>query len=335
MNLATTYLGLRLRTPLVPSASPLSETVDGIRQMEDAGAAAVVLHSLFQEQIVADRYELHHRLTQGTESYAESLTYLPEPQELQVGPEAYLQLVANAKAAVEVPLIASLNGATLGGWTEYAAQIEQAGADALELNLYSIPTNPNLMAAQIEESYLEIVAAVRAAVRIPVAVKLSPYFTNVANVAKRLVETGADGLVLFNRFYQPDIDLETLSVMPNLQLSTPMALRLPLRWLAILYGRVNASLAATSGIHTGQDALKVLMAGADVAMLCSALLRHGIDHLKTIESAMRAWMQEHECESVEQIKGSMSQRHCPNPSEFERVQYIHALSTHSQVHARG
>jgi dihydroorotate dehydrogenase (fumarate) len=335
MNLATTYLGLRLRTPLVPSASPLSETVDGIRQMEDAGAAAVVLHSLFQEQIVADRYELHHRLTQGTESYAESLTYFPEPHELKVGPEIYLQLVANAKAAVDIPVIASLNGATLGGWTDYAGQIEQAGADALELNLYSIPTDPNLTATDIEDDYLSIVRAVRSAVRIPVAVKLSPYFTNVANMAKRLVETGADGLVLFNRFYQPDIDLETLSVTPNLLLSTPMALRLPLRWLAILYGRVNASLAATSGIHTGQDALKVLMAGADVAMLCSALLRHGIGHLRTIESAMRAWMEEHECESVEQIKGSVSQRHCPNPSEFERVQYIHALSTYSPLHTRG
>lgn len=334
MNLKTTYLGLRLRTPLVASASPLSDTVDHISRLEDAGAAAVVLHSIFQEQISADRRELHHHLTHGTESFAESLTYFPEPHELKVGSESYLQLIENAKATVEIPIIASLNGATLGGWTAYAAQIEQAGADALELNIYSIPTDLDRTAAAIEDSYLEIVSAVQGVVGIPVAVKLSPYFTNVANMAKRLVEAGADGLVLFNRFYQPDIDLESLTVTPNLLLSTPMAMRLPLRWLAILSGRVKASLAATSGIHTGFDALKMLMAGADVTMLCSALLRHGIDYIKTIESTMCGWMSEHEYESVAQLKGSMSQKNSPDPSAFERVQYIHALSTYSQTHPR-
>jgi dihydroorotate dehydrogenase (fumarate) len=334
MNLKTTYLGIRLRTPLVPSASPLSDTVDDVRRMEDAGAAAVVLHSIFQEQITTDRHALHHHLTHGTESFAESLTYFPEPHEIKVGPESYLQLIENAKATVEIPIIASLNGVTLGGWTAYARQIEQAGADALELNIYSIPTDLERTAAAIEDSYLEIVSAVRAVVRIPVAVKLSPYFTNVANMAKRLVETGADGLVLFNRFYQPDIDLENLAVTPNLLLSTPMAMRLPLRWLAILHGRIKASLAATSGIHTGFDALKMLMAGADVTMLCSVLLRHGIDHIKTVESTMSGWMSEHEYESVAQLKGSMSQQNSLDPSAFERVQYIHALSTYSQTHPK-
>jgi dihydroorotate dehydrogenase (fumarate) len=334
MNLKTTYLGLRLRTPLVASASPLSDTVGDIRKLEDAGAAAVVLHSIFQEQITADRHELHHHLTQGTESFAESLTYFPEPHEIKVGPESYLQLIQGTKESVDIPIVASLNGATLGGWTTYATQIQQAGADALELNIYSIPTNLDRSAAEIEDSYLEVVRAVRKVVRIPVAVKLSPYFTNMANMAKRLVESGADGLILFNRFYQPDIDLETLSVAPNLLLSTPMAMRLPLRWLAILYGKLKASLAATSGIHTGQDALKMLMAGADVTMLCSVLLRHGIDHIKTIESTMSGWMSEHEYESVAQLKGSMSQKNCPDPSAFERVQYIHALSTYSQTHPK-
>jgi len=334
MNLKTTYLGLRLRTPLVASASPLSDTVDDIRRLEDAGAAAVVLHSIFQEQITAERHELHHHLTHGTESFAESLTYFPEPHEIKVSAESYLQLIEDAKESVDIPIIASLNGATIGGWTGYAAQIERAGADALELNIYSIPTNLERTAAAIEDDYIEIVRAVRAVVTIPVAVKLSPYFTNMANMAKRLVESGADGLVLFNRFYQPDIDLNTLTVTPNLLLSTPMAMRLPLRWLAILYGQLKASLAATSGIHSGLDVLKMLMAGADVTMLCSVLLRHGIDYIKTIEPTVCGWMIEHDYDSVAQLKGSMSQKNCPDPSAFERVQYIHALSSYSQTHPK-
>src|ERR1041385_4400905 len=249
MDLTTNYLGLKLRTPLVPSASPLSDDITKIKQMEDAGAPAVVLYSLFEEQLRLERAELHHHLTHGTESFPEALTYFPEPAEFHVGPEQYLKHIARAKAAVKIPIIASLNGSPRRGGTDSAERIEQAGADALELNIYSIPANPELTAQDVEAAYGDITQAVKSAVTIPVAVKLSPFFTNFANVAKRLADAGADGLVLFNRFYQPDIDLETLEVTPNVLLSTPMAMRLPLRWMAILYGRVRASLAATSGIH--------------------------------------------------------------------------------------
>jgi dihydroorotate dehydrogenase (fumarate) len=328
MNLSTTYLGLTLRNPLVVSAcAPLSEDLDNIKRMEDHGAAAVVLYSLFEEQLRLERHELHHHLTQGTESYPEALTYFPEPEEFHVGPEQYLKHIARAKAAVNIPIIASLNGSTLGGWTDYARQIQQAGADALELNIYSIPTDPNLTAAEIEAVYVDIVKAVRAVVTIPLAIKLSPFFTNFANVAKRLVDAGANGLVLFNRFYQPDIDLETLEVTPNLLLSTPMAMRLPLRWIAILSGRLPASLAATSGIHRAADVIKMLMVGADVTCLCSALLRHGIRHIATVEKELRQWLEEHEYESVRQLKGCLSQCKCHDPSAYERAQYMRAIST--------
>jgi dihydroorotate dehydrogenase (fumarate) len=328
MDLSTTYLGLTLRNPLVVSAcAPLSEDLDNIKRMEDHGAAAVVLYSLFEEQLRLERHELHHHLTQGTESYPEALTYFPEPEEFHVGPEQYLKHIARAKATVNIPVIASLNGSTLGGWTEYARQIQQAGADALELNIYSIPTDPNVTAAEVEAVYVDIVKAVRSAVTIPLAVKLSPFFTNFANVAKRLVDAGANGLVLFNRFYQPDIDLETLEVTPNLLLSTPMAMRLPLRWIAILYGRLPASLAATSGIHRAADVIKMLMVGADVTCLCSALLRHGIRHIATVEKELRQWLEEHEYESVRQLKGSLSQIKCHDPSAYERAQYMRAISS--------
>jgi dihydroorotate dehydrogenase (fumarate) len=328
MDLSTTYLGLKLRTPLVPSAAaPLTEDLDDIKRMEDHGAAAVVLYSLFEEQLRLERHELHHHLTHGTESFPEALTYFPEPAEFHVGPEQYLKHIARAKAAVDIPIIASLNGSTLGGWTEYARQIQQAGADALELNIYSIPTDPDLTAADVEAVYVDIVKAVRSVVTIPVAVKLSPFFTNFANVAKRLVDAGANGLVLFNRFYQPDIDLETLEVTPNILFSTPMAMRLPLRWTAILHGRVNASLAATSGIHRATDVIKMLLVGADVTCLCSVLLRHGIKQIAVIESEMKVWMRQREYESVEQLKGSLSQRKCEDPSAYERAQYMRAIST--------
>jgi dihydroorotate dehydrogenase (fumarate) len=330
MNLSTTYLGLKLRTPLVPSASPLSDNLDDIRRMEDCGASAVVLYSLFEEQIRQERHELHHYLTEGTESFAEALTYFPEPSEFRIGPEEYVQHVAKAKEAVKIPVIASLNGTTIGGWTDYAKQIEQAGADALELNIYYIPTELHISSTQVENTYLDILAAVRAVVQIPIAVKLSPYFSSFGNMARRLVEAGANALVLFNRFYQPDIDLETLEVSPNVLLSTPMAMRLPLRWIAILHGRIQADLAATSGIHRATDALKMLMAGADATMLCSVLLRRGIGHIRDIEAEMRAWMEEHEYESVDQLKGSMSQRNSPDPSAFERAQYIRSLSTYKR-----
>jgi dihydroorotate dehydrogenase (fumarate) len=322
---------MKLRTPLVPSASPLSEEIDNIKRMEDAGASAVALSSLFEEQLLLDRYELHHHLTHGTESFAEAPTYIPEPDHIRLGAEDYLERLRKAKEAVAIPIIASLNGVTIGGWTDYANLIQEAGADALELNIYYIPTDPALTGAEVEQTYLDILTIVKSLVTIPVAVKLSPFFSNLANMASRLDEAGADALVLFNRFYQPDIDLDNLVVRPNVILSTPHALRLPLRWIAILYGRIRADLAATSGIHTAQDVIKMLMAGANVTMLCSVLLRHGINHIRLIEQGTRQWMEEREYESVRQMRGSMSQIHCANPAEFERAQYVRALQSFKAV----
>ncbi|HEY3600816.1 MAG TPA: dihydroorotate dehydrogenase-like protein [Chthoniobacterales bacterium] len=333
MNLSTNYLGFKLRTPLVPSASPLSENSDNIKRMEDAGAAAIVFHSLFEEQLRRDHHDLNYYLEQGTESYPESLSFFPRRDEFKVGPETYLEHIAAAKAAVRIPIIGSLNGTTFGGWMKYAHEIEQAGADALELNIYSVPSDPARSAAEIENDYLTIVASIKAQVKIPVAVKLSPYFTNFAQFARRLDSQGANALVLFNRFYQPDIELETLDISPNILLSTPMAMRLPLRWIALLHGRIGANLAATSGIHRASDALKMLMAGADVTMLCSILLRRGIDHLKVIEHEMRQWMEDHDYESVAQLKGSMSQKNCPDPAAFERAQYMRGLATYPSAEA--
>ena len=326
MDLTTTYLGLKLRTPLVASASPLSREIDNLKRMEDAGASAVVLHSLFEEQLRHDRLELHQNLEQGTFSSPEALTYFPEPTKFDLGPYEYLEHIARAKEAVRIPIIASLNGSSPGGWTEYARQIQRVGADALELNIYHIPTEIDLTGAEIEQTYIDVLKAVKSEVTIPVAVKLSPFFTNFANMARRLDKAGASGLVLFNRFYQPDIELETLEVRPNILLSTPMAMRLPLRWIAILYDHIAASLAATSGIHRATDALKMLMAGADVTMLCSVLIRHGIEQFGVIEKEMVEWMEAHEYESVQQLCGSMSQRNCPDPSAFERAQYTKAIS---------
>lgn len=332
MDLRTTYLDLALRTPLVVSAcGPLSEEIGDVKRMEDAGASAVVLYSLFEEQLRLETRELDHHLTAGTESFPEALTYFPEPREFNLGPEEYLKHIRNAKEAVDIPVIASLNGATVGGWIDFARQIQQAGADALELNIYSIPTNLNLTGAEVEQTYVDIVKAVRAAVTIPVAVKLSPFFSNVANVAKRLDSAGADGLVLFNRFYQPDIDLEELAVKPSVILSTPQAMRLPMRWIAILFGRINADLAATSGIHTARDVAKMLMAGADVTMLCSVLLAKGVEQIGAIERELSQWLEEHWYDSVHQLKGSMSQMRCPDPSAFERAQYMRALTSYKPV----
>lgn len=325
MDLSTTYLGLRLRTPLVPSASPLSEEPDNICRMEDAGASAVVLHSLFEEQLRQERFDLHHHLTHGTESFAESLTYFPEPEEFHVGPESYLDHIRKAKTAVGIPIIASLNGSSPGGWTEYARLIEQAGADAMELNIYSIPTDLEQRGEGIEETYLDILRAVKAVVSIPVAVKLGPFFSNLANMASRLQCAGADGLVLFNRFYQPDIDLHTLDVRPNILLSTSQSLRLPMRWIAILHGRIQADLAASSGIHHTEDVIKMLLVGARVTMLCSVLLQKGIEHIRALERGLTEWMEERGYESVQQMQGSMSQLHCAEPAAFERAQYVRAL----------
>lgn len=328
MDLTTNYLSLKLRTPLVVGASPLSENLDNLKRMEDAGASAVVLHSLFEEQLRQDRLELHRHLEQGTESNAEALNYFPEMGEFRLGPEEYLRHLWRAKESLKIPVIASLNASSVGSWTEYARQIQQAGADALELNIYHIPTDPDVSGEVLEESYLNILRAVRAEVKIPVAVKLSPFFTNFANVARRFDDAGANGLVLFNRFYQPDIDLEDLEVKPHILLSTPMAMRLPLRWIAILYGRLHGSLAATSGIHRASDVLKMLMAGADVTMLCSTVLRHGFPQIALIESDLIQWLDEHDYESVKQIKGSLSQKNCAEPAAFERAQYMKALCTY-------
>jgi dihydroorotate dehydrogenase (fumarate) len=328
MDLSTTYLGLKLRTPLVPSASPLSEEIDNLKLMEDSGASAVVLYSLFEEQLRRDRLELNQHLEHGTESFAEALTYFPEPDEFTLGPEEYLKHISAAKQAVKMPIIASLNGSSPGGWIEYAKLIEEAGADALELNIYYIPTDPNLSSTAVENTYIEILKAVKSVVKIPVAVKLSPFFSSFANMARRLDAEGANGLVLFNRFYQPDVNLETLEINPNILLSTPMAMRVPLRWVAILHGRIKASIAATSGVHRASDALKMLMAGADVTMLCSVLIRHGINQIAEIEKEMVNWLEEHEYESVEQLKGSLSQKNCEDPSAFERAQYMRAISSY-------
>jgi dihydroorotate dehydrogenase (fumarate) len=332
MDLTTHYLGLKLRSPLVISASPLSEDVDNIKRMEDAGASAVVLYSLFEEQLRQDRLELNQNLQQGTESFAESLTYFPDTEEYHLGPEEYLKHIADAKKATRIPIIASLNGSSVGGWTEYARQIQQAGADALELNIYYIPMDMDIPGGVVEDIYIDILRAVKANVTIPVAVKLSPFFSSFANMARRLDQAGANGLVLFNRFYQPDIELESLEVKPNILLSTPMAARLPMRWIALLYGRVKASLAASSGIHRGSDALKMLLAGADVTMLCSTLLRHGIPQIALIERDLTTWLEEHEYDSVQQLKGSLSQKSCAEPAAFERAQYMKALTGYTIAH---
>jgi dihydroorotate dehydrogenase (fumarate) len=332
MDLTTTYMGLKLRSPLVMSAcQPLSEDIANVKRAEDAGAGAVVLHSLFEEQLLMDQRELNHHTTAGTESFAEALSYFPEPEEFHLGPEGYLKHIQKAKSVVKVPVIASLNGCSTGGWMDFARQIEQAGADALELNIYWIPTNMDLPGTAVEQMYLDILKTVKGAVKIPVAVKLSARFSNIAYMAGKLDKAGANGLTLFNRFYQPDIDLDTLEVTPKVLLSTPHAMRLPLRWIAILKGRLKASLAGTSGIHTGTDVVKMLMVGADVTMLCSVLLKNGISHIAVIEKELAQWMEEHEYESVKQMQGSMSQVNCPDPATFERAQYLRAISSYRPV----
>lgn len=332
MDLSTTYLGKRLRSPLVASASPLTKDLDKLKRLEEAGAGAVVLPSLFEEQIRREQLELHHHLSAGTESFPEALSYFPEPDQYRVGAEEYLALIQRAKRSLTIPVIASLNGMTLGGWTEYAVELQKAGADAIELNIYFIPTDPDVGSSEIEKTYLDILEAVKAVVTVPVAVKLSPYFTNLANMAMRFDERKVDGLVLFNRFYQPDINLEAMEVEPHILLSTPMAMRLPLRWIAILSGRLDCDLAATSGIHWAPDVIKVILAGASVAMMCSSLIRHGIDHLTHVESELRQWMEQHGYDSIDQMRGSLNQKHCEHPTEFERAQYIKALTTFRAEH---
>jgi dihydroorotate dehydrogenase (fumarate) len=325
MDLSTRYLGLNLRSPLVPSASPLSDEIDAIKKMEDAGAGAVVLHSLFEEQLTLEQESLQHHLAFGTNSFPEALTFFPMPHEFRSGPDEYLNHISKAKESVRIPIIASLNGSSIGGWIEHAKKIQQAGADALELNVYSIPTDMNRGCVEVEQVYLDILQAVKAVVSIPVALKISPFFSNLANMAKKLDEGGVNGLVLFNRFYQPDIDLDTLEIKPNVNLSTPHSLRLPMRWIAILYGKIKANLAATSGIHTAEDVIKMLMVGADVAMMCSVLLQKGIGQIRKIETELCEWMEEHDYQDLRQMQGSMSQKYCSDPTAFERAQYMKAI----------
>jgi dihydroorotate dehydrogenase (fumarate) len=307
MDLTTNYLGLSLRSPLVPSASPLSEKIDNVRAMEQAGAAAVVLHSLFEEQIEA---------------------LAPE---FRIDPARYLEHIAQAKRTIRVPIIASLNCTTLGGWISYARRITEAGADGLELNIYKIPTRTEVIGSTIENIYIDIVRSVRAATKIPLAVKLSPYFSSFANIATSFDALNVDGIVLFNRFYQPDIDLEKMEVAPNLTLSTPADMRLPLHWIGILYGKIRANLAATSGIYQAQDVIKLVMVGADVTMLCSALMRYGITHIQRVEMDLASWLEQHHHTSLRELKGIMSQQNCPDPSAFERAQYVRGLSSYTSL----
>ena len=326
-DLTTTYLGLKLKNPVVASASPISKKLEGIQRLEDAGASAVVMYSLFEEQITHESLALDHFLNRGTETFAESLTYFPDLEHYNIGPEDYLELIHKAKQKVGIPIIGSLNGVSTGGWVDYARKIEEAGADALELNVYYIVTDPAITGQELEQNYIELVKNVRAQVKIPLAVKLSPFFTALPNLAAQLASAGANGLVLFNRFMQPDLDIETLEVTPNLQLSTSAELRLPLRWIAILYGRVACDFALTSGVHSGQDVLKAMMAGANAAMLASELLQNGIGRIGEILGEMTAWMEQYEYESVQQMRGSMSQKNVAEPAAYERANYMKALQS--------
>jgi dihydroorotate dehydrogenase (fumarate) len=327
VDLTTSYLGLELKNPLVASASPLSKKLDLVKRLEDAGTAAIVMYSLFEEQITHESRELDHFLTRGTDHYGEALSYFPDLGRYNVGPEPYLEHLHRVKQALSIPVIGSLNGVSSGGWIEYAQRIEQAGADALELNIYYLPTDTDLSSAELEETYVALVRDVCARVRIPVALKLSPFFTALPHMARRCARAGAGALVLFNRFYQPDFDLERLEVTPNLQLSTSHDLRLPLSWIAMLYGRVPLDFALTGGVHTAQDVLKAMMAGANVAMLASELLANGIYRVSDILADLRAWMIEHEYSSIREMQGSMSQCAVAEPSAFERANYMKALNS--------
>lgn len=325
MRLESDYLGLALKNPIVPSASPLSASLDGLKRMEDAGAAAVVLYSLFEEQIEREEKTLLHHLEHYSESHAESLSYLPAPAEFPSGPQEYAEHVRKAKEALGIPVIASLNGASRGGWVEFAAQIEEAGADALELNLYELAADPAETGETVEARYADVVSAVKKTVAIPLAVKIGPYFSSLGSMARRLTEAGAGGLVLFNRFYQPDIKLESLEIESRIVLSGEHDLRLPLTWIGLLYGRLDADLAASGGVRTHEDVLKLLMAGASAVMMCSELLRNGAGRIKNVLEDMSRWMDEHEYESVRQLRGSMSQKACPDPKAYERANYMRML----------
>ncbi len=327
VDLTTNYLGLKLKNPLVASPSPLSEKVANVVRMQEAGIAAVVMYSLFEEQIIHESLELDYFLNRGTESFAEALTYYPDIGKYSLAPDKYIETLEKTKKAVNIPVLGSLNGVSTGGWIEYARKIQDAGADGLELNLYYLPADLTLTGSQLEDNYINLVSDIRSSIKIPLAIKLAPFFTALPNFASRLVEAGADGLVLFNRFYQPDLDLENLEVVPNLVLSNSDELRLPLRWIAILYGKVKADLALTTGVHTPEDAIKAIMAGANVAMTTSALLKHGTKAIAQILDGIETWMTEHEYVSVQQMRGSMSQGAVAEPAAFERANYMKVLNS--------
>jgi dihydroorotate dehydrogenase (fumarate) len=328
VDLTTSYLGLSLKNPLLASASPLSKKLETAQQLEEAGVSAIVMYSLFEEQILQESLKLDRDLSRGAEQFAEAMTYLPDYGTYSIGPDTYLEQLGKLKQGLKIPVIGSLNGVSSGGWIDYAKKIEQAGADALELNLYFLSTDPDLTSTELEDTHVELVSDIRQQIQIPLAVKLSPFYTSLPNFARRLVNAGIDGLVLFNRFYQPDLDLEELEVVPNLVLSNSGELRLPLRWIAILYNRIQADFALTSGVHTAEDVLKSLMAGASVVMVASAFLQRGMGQAGAILSDMTQWMEEHEYESVSQMKGSMSQQAVGDPDAFERANYMITLGSY-------
>lgn len=330
MDLTTQYLGFDLKNPIVASASPLSRDVSNVRALEDAGAAAVVCYSLFEEQIRHETHEVDHYLSYGTDSFAEAASFLPEMDvdTYHRGPFEYLDHIARLKNAVDIPVIASLNGSTPGGWIEYARGMEAAGADAIEMNVYYVATDPLQPGSVVEHRYQDVLTEVKRSVHIPVAIKVGPFFSSFAHMARRLDGAGADGLVMFNRFYQPDIDLESLEIQPGVNLSNSDDLRLPLRWIAILYGQIQADMAATSGVHQAEDVIKMMLVGANCVQMASALLRHGIGHVWQVLSEVEAWMEAHEYDSIRQLRGSMSQQTCPDPSAFERANYMQALNSY-------
>lgn len=330
-DLSTTYLGLNLKNPLVASASPLSKRIERARKLEEAGISAIVMYSLFEEQIIRESLELDHYLSRGTDSFAEALTYLPDGGMYGISPEKYLNQLAALKKALAIPVIGSLNGVSKGGWVSYARKIQDAGADALELNMYYIATDASVTSNDIEAMQVELVAEVKSAISIPLAVKISPFVTSIPNFAKRLVEAGADGLVLFNRFYQPDFDLEELDILHSLDLSTSADLRLPLRWISILYGKLNADFALTSGVHTHEDVMKAMMSGAKVAMMASHLLHNGEQVIPSLLNEMQEWMEQREYQSIHQMQGSMSQKSVKEPAAFERANYMKVLGSYREL----
>jgi len=330
-DLTTTYLGLKLKNPIVASASPLSKKLDTARKLEESGVSAIVMYSLFEEQIIHESLELDHYLTRGSESFAEAQTYLPDLDTYNLGPEKYIAHLSAIKKAVNIPVIGSLNGISKGGWVRYAKKIQDAGADALELNLYYLAADPNLTGQELESAYVELVADIKSSIKIPLSVKLSPSLTSIPNVAKRLVEAGADGLVLFNRFYQPDFDLDSLEIVHSLKLSNSDDLRLPLRWISILYGKIKADLALTSGVHDHLDVLKSMMAGAKVTMMASEILENGYERIPAILADLEQWMGEREYKSIQQMQGSMSQQAVAEPAAFERANYMKVLNSYHDL----